>query len=223
MFNNKFLNVTLSFIGLKVAIFLFFYIISFVTNSKLPIGSESSGIISGIVSILYSSWLLFLYKPSLFKETLMPKFKKIQTNTILMIIGLILLLLINNFIHKLFFPFPFYTLISIVSFFFSSIGEEFYYRGFALQYLEENTKEANENETFKNKITHPNLFITFLFFLSHVGYFFILPFGSAFILNLVAVIFSLSMGIIMRNTSNLYLVSFIHVLLNFIHVFVTNF
>ena len=219
MLNKKFLNVALSFIGLKVVISSFFYIISFVTNSKLPIGSESSGIISGIVSILYSSWLLFLYSPSLFRETLTPKFKKIKINNILIIIGLILLFLVNNFIHKLFFPFPFYTLISIVSLFFSSIGEEFFYRGFALQYLEENTKEGS----LGNKITQSNLIITFLFFLSHVGYFFVLPFGGAFILNFVAIIFSLSMGVLMRSTSNLYLVSAVHVLLNFIHVFIANF
>ncbi len=97
----------------------------------------------------------------------------------------------------------------------SSIGEEITYRGFIQNYI--NTKIDNRSNKFFSK---GNIFASIIMWVSHIGFFFIMPFSFALSSIILVLIFSLSVGFIMDKTHNILLPIFIHIVINVIHVFI---
>ncbi len=147
-------------------------------------------------------------------------FEPIPIKYIGIILFVLLLFVANNFLLKKCFlvnfeitNFKFELLALLVS----SCGEEFLYRGFIQNYIDYYI--PNQKVTYTKGI----LISTILMTITHLGFFSIMPIIPAFLSLILVVIFFLLVGIIMQNTKNLVLVCVIHILVNWVHLFIQNF
>lgn len=134
---------------------------------------------------------------------------------------LIILFAVNNYFQVMYSDSQYYPEmlksalgIYIVSYIISSTAEEVIYRGFVQQYMNEHTPSNN------SKVSKGNLVATALFFVSHAGFFMVMPTVFAITSLVNVLVFSLIAGYLFDRTKNILVPIAIHILINMIHVFI---
>ncbi|KZE78877.1 hypothetical protein AV926_01005 [Myroides marinus] len=102
-----------------------------------------------------------------------------------------------------------------ISFPIKAFGEEILYRGLILPYLETKTNRLNKNFNISNIIT------SILMTITHIGFFYIMPFYNAILAIILVFIASLYFGYLAKVTKqNILICGIIHTLFNYIHFFI---
>ncbi|MDM1368013.1 CPBP family intramembrane metalloprotease [Myroides marinus] len=102
-----------------------------------------------------------------------------------------------------------------ISFPIKAFGEEILYRGLILPYLEIKTNRLNKNFNISNIIT------SILMTITHIGFFYIMPFHNAILAIILVFIASLYFGYLAKVTKqNILICGIIHTLFNYIHFFI---
>lgn len=208
----------------SILLFLLFYgfsAIVFKAISDLFEKTEFSALIVSLIFILLSSLCIIYFKLEIkFIKNLRP-----SKEVILLSVVLATLFFLNNYsmvnfseknhyseLYKnsnpFFYPFIYFPI--------RVLGEELLYRGFIQNYINTNILNVYINKY----ISKGNLLGSSLMLVSHLGFFVIMEVNFALLALLLVIIYSLAIGYIFDRTKNIFLVSIIHLLLNYIHYFI---
>ncbi len=135
---------------------------------------------------------------------------------VLLILGIIALFIVNNLFQKhmlgMDFDYQIHQLYYYVGgFVLSSTAEELMYRG----YLQ---RKIDYNQSMNKKLSSGILWSSILMTLTHLGFFYAMPFWAAFTAIIAVFLFSIAMGFIMRETNNLLYPIVLHILVNCCHL-----
>ena len=144
--------------------------------------------------------------------------RSINYKLIILTITVFGLFVINNIFQVQFLKMDFGYDVSIMYYLYfivTSTSEEILYRG----YLQRKIDSINMD---KNLISKGIIYSSILMVFTHLGFFYTMPLPSAISSILVVSIFSISMGVIMKETNNLLIPIIIHIFANWIHLTLAN-
>lgn len=175
------------------------------------------------LEIIFKSFLAVSFTTLIYKFIKGKLFKTIRLKGFYFVLLFILIILfgINNYFQVTYSKSQYYPEILksalgiyTITYIISSTSEEIIYRGFIQTFINEN------RVTNTSKISKGNIFATLLFFLTHLGFFTIMPplFAITSLCNVI--VFSLIAGYLYDKTKNILIPVLLHILLNMIHIII---
>lgn len=164
-----------------------------------------------------ATYILFTLKLVQDKTSLL-RFNKLTKEQLIVTFIIFLLFGINNyFLNKYSSNFDFIRdggiFLVTVEFIVNSFYEEFAYRGFIQNYINQNNSKPS------TPLSKGNLFASSLMTVSHIGFFNIMDTTFAFTGILLVIVFSLTMGYIRDKGGSIWFLIIVHTIVNFIHLF----
>jgi len=152
-------------------------------------------------------------------KTSLLRFGKLSKTQLILVFAVVLLFVINNyFLSRYSSNFGFVrdggVLLVIVGFIINSFYEEFAYRGFIQNYV--NQYQSKHSYL----ISKGNLFASTLMTLSHIGFFKVMDTTFAITGLSLVLIYSLAMGYIRDKGGSIWFLIIVHTIINFIHLLV---
>jgi|TARA_B110000967_G_C18783488_1_gene509528 membrane protease YdiL (CAAX protease family) len=147
------------------------------------------------------------------------KFSRIKRNEVQFIIFLVIIFIINNYFHSTYSNNIEYMKsqvigLTILNYIINSFFEEFAYRGFIQNYVNQSIEKR------RTPISQGNLFASILMIIPHLGFFTVMDTTFAITGLILVFIYSLTAGYLRDNGMSIWTLIIIHTLINFIHLII---
>jgi len=201
-----------------LTLFVFTYLLSVLFYEQIKVHFIKE--ITTIILKLILGTLFYVYSIKFIKnQKRIFEFSSIRKNEIQLIIFLIFIFIINNYFLSIYSSNTEYMKtkvigLTILGYIINSFFEEFAYRGFIQNYVNQSV------EKIKTPISQGNLFASILMIIPHLGFFIVMDTTFAITSLILVFIFSLILGYLNDNGMSIWILIIIHTLINFIHLII---